>query len=75
MLPHIADCAPVTKGLMTLMVLLSITVNIPLSAFRPWFQITPRGIFELLQVTTKELDLKSQTILDKDCYCKLIRLF
>lgn len=61
-------CAPVTKGLMTLMVLLSITVNIPLSAFRPWFQITPRNIFELLQVD-KYLAARFVFLDPKDIIC------
>jgi len=44
------DCASVTKGLITYVILSSIAFNIPLSTYRQWFQITYHNVFEVLQV-------------------------
>lgn len=67
-------CAPVTKGLITLTILLSVTINIPLSAFRPWFQITPHNVFELLQMD-KYLASRFVYLDPKDILCSSILFY
>jgi len=47
----LTDCATATKALLSILILSSVAINIPLSAYRSWFSVTYSTIFEELRVS------------------------
>jgi len=45
------DCATATKVLLSIFILTSVAINIPLSAYRSWFSVSYSAIFEELRVS------------------------
>jgi len=49
----LTDCATATKVLLSVLILSSVAVNIPLSAYRSWFSVSYATIFEELHVSRR----------------------
>jgi len=55
----LADCATATKVLLSIFILTSVAINIPLSAYRSWFSVSYSTIFEELRVSMQWNDFYS----------------
>jgi len=47
----LTDCATATKVLISVFILTSVAINIPLSAYRSWFSVSYTTVFEELRVS------------------------
>jgi len=65
---------PVTKGLLTLLILASVAFNVPLSAYRRWFTVTYSTVFEHVQFD-KFLASRCVFLDPKDILCAAVLLY